>query len=86
VTLIEPCIRCGYCCSKSPCPYGERVPCAHLAWKDGGEATCLIWDEIVADSDSWGSPAPGAGCSSTLFNDWRRERQLSLEMAKKYRI
>ena len=76
--MAAECVRCGWCCLQYPCPYGhprrDSNECAELRFDAGGGATCLVWDTICADPKSWESPAPGEGCSSTLFNTRRQER------------
>lgn len=78
---VTPCIGCAYCCSKVVCSlgaqvYGVKPPCQGLVWdeKKGRHLCKLILDsrgelrtflmEVLAI---------GAGCSSSLFNDWRTE-------------
>lgn len=69
-----PCVQCGYCCKKSPCPYGtwnkEKQRCEFLT----EDNLCSKYEKIKADPNSWSSPAFGAGCSSPLFNTVREEK------------
>ena len=69
------CCKCGFCCTVAVCPYGEwdekKKQCMFLT----KENLCEKYDEIVKDPSSWLSPAFGAGCSSSLFNE-RREAKL----------
>ena len=69
------CVRCGYCCRKSACPYGEwsGSRCRYLVGELPGEYLCSIHDEIARDRRSSMSPAFGSGCSSPLFNADRKE-------------
>ena len=73
------CIQCGYCCTVAPCPYGdwdkEKHQCRHLT-KDN---CCARYNEVVKLPGAWMSPAFGAGCSSSLFNDRRKQRMKELE-------
>lgn len=62
----RPCLRCGYCCHKAPCPYGtwdpERQVCTHLTTDQG----CARYQEILGrpQEEWWMAPAFGAGCCS----------------------
>ena len=72
---ILKCVKCGYCCSKGPCGFGESsLPdspqCKYLT----EEKLCAIYDEIIKDPSSIVSPAFGAGCSSSLLNDCRSSK------------
>ena len=74
----EPCVRSGYCCKKAPCVYGERDDrgwCNHLVETSKvGDVPlygCEIYDYIKTQPGWEFTPAFGAGCSSTLFNDDR---------------
>ena len=75
---VLPCIRCGFCCCVSVCPYGDwdevKKQCRFLT----KENLCEKYDEIVKSPGSVISPAFGAGCSSTLFNERRRAKELEL--------
>jgi hypothetical protein len=78
---VSACVRSGYCCKKAPCGFGEGVPCIHLAIdpaSSAGQYLCARYAEISAHPDAWLSPAFGAGCSSTLFNDDREQVILQL--------
>jgi hypothetical protein len=70
-----PCVRCGFCCKKCACGYGEwdaeRHQCKSLAAIGDGTYNCALYDEIVKDPSSEISPAFGAGCCMALFNDDR---------------
>lgn len=71
------CVRSGYCCKVRPCPFGEwdaeRHQCVYLELEheDPPRYKCGIYDSIVGQPGAEVSPAFGAGCSSTLFNDDR---------------
>jgi hypothetical protein len=68
---FPPCVQCAYCCTVRPCPYGswdeENHRCTFLT----EDARCSKYEEIVRTAGSEWSPAFGAGCSSSLFNDVR---------------
>lgn len=75
-----PCIRSGFCCKKAPCGFGKPIEggtrCVYLeieAELSPGVPIhrCGIYDKIRQDPSSVYSPAFGAGCSSTLFNEDR---------------
>lgn len=75
--IAAPCVRYGHCCRVAPCLFGEwdeeAEQCRFL--EDDGEfqTRCGRYDEVMAlpSSARWASPAFGAGCSSTLFNEDR---------------
>ena len=62
------CLRSGFCCKVSPCPFGSGIPCVYLKGAKPGEYYCEKYDEIQKDSSAHISPAFGAGCTATLFN------------------
>jgi hypothetical protein len=78
-----PCIGCGYCCSKVTCLFGAEVygaqsPCPGLVWdEEAGRHFC----KLLLESTGWPHEflgeglAIGAGCSSALFNTWRKDLQ-----------
>ena len=76
----KPCVRCGYCCQKAVCMWGQMHmsqesqytggQCSFLEGEQPGEYSCkLITDEIVPHH----AIAIGAGCSSSLCNTQREE-------------
>lgn len=88
---LSQCVRSGFCCRRAPCPYGMwddvLKQCVHLEQHEEiapGTWTmaCAKYEEILADPGSEFSPAFGAGCSSSLFNEDRdriiRAQQVSL--------
>lgn len=83
----QPCVMSGYCCRVAACPFGtwdeDRHQCAQLTEDD----RCGRYDEILAlPRERWaGSPAFGAGCSSTLGNE-RRARILANDPDLRARI
>lgn len=67
------CVRSGYCCQTTPCPFGKAeeggTACIHLVGDTPGRYACGKYDEIVALPPGIGAhaaPAFGAGCCSTL--------------------
>lgn len=83
--MIEPCVGCGYCCKKAPCGFGEpeseaSTRCRHLE-PNGPVYRCGKYEEIRKAPGSEFSPAFGAGCSSPLFNEDRRQTIRALENA-----
>jgi hypothetical protein len=73
-----PCVRCGFCCRRAPCPYGEQDEqggCKHL--KESGVVgdvvvyRCARYDYIKTRPGWDICPAFGSGCGSTLFNEAR---------------
>jgi hypothetical protein len=74
-----PCVGSGFCCKKAPCPYGEADEtggCRFLIpWPDNDLGVpryrCGKYEEISKSPTAHFSPAFGAGCSSTLFNQDR---------------
>ena len=70
--VTRPCVGCGYCCKKRPCPLamityrlepGDKCP--ELYW-NGEKYRC-------GKAVEWGTAlAIGAGCSSSL-NSWRKD-------------
>lgn len=71
---MSKCVQCGYCCTVTTCPYGEwdgkKKQCVFLT----DESKCAKYNEIVADPNSEISPAFGAGCSSSMFNERRNAK------------
>jgi len=81
---MDNCVQCGYCCSVTPCPYGEEVSrdnhaCKYLSKpNEFGQRLCTKYDAIKMDfSNTLKStlrdlcPAFGAGCCGSLFNNIR---------------
>ena len=73
----KPCVRCGYCCRRSPCGFGwTKGPlnpgCMYLRGDRPGEYACGIIDSIIGRPDWELNPAFGAGCSSPLNSERRR--------------
>jgi len=77
--LVEPCVMCGYCCTKRPCFYGiwneAKGACAFLT----SDTKCDKYAEIVASEVGTKYPMFGCGCSSSLFNDFREEKLRTLD-------
>lgn len=73
--MIEPCVKCGYCCSKGPCSYSkwDRDKCAFLVEEDPEKGTfiCLIYKEIKEKEKDSRYPMFDCGCSSSMFNNVR---------------
>lgn len=82
--MIFECVKCGYCCTKRPCCYGEwnseRSQCEFLT----SDNLCSKYDEIKAIEFKSMYPMFGSGCSSSLFNE-RREMKISEMGMKKAR-
>ena len=74
---IKACVNSGSCCLKSPCGFGEPVDgdsrCASLEFDEKGMSRCGKYEEIVRDPSSTFSPAFGAGCCMSMFNERRKE-------------
>jgi hypothetical protein len=76
---LSPCVRSGYCCRVRPCGLGkaeeESSACRYLEVERRVEGVpiyrCGRYEEIRAQPGWELSPAFGAGCSSTLFNEDR---------------
>ena len=83
---MKMCLRSGFCCKQAPCPFGKwdagKHQCAFLEGDVPGNYRCGIYSEIVKDPRSGMSPAFGAGCSSTLFNDDRTKVLLQQKKEK----
>jgi len=69
------CVGCGYCCISFPCSYAvhngwgdAHNRCIKLHW-DGGKYRCAEHNNPTLDSNV----GFGAGCPSTLFNEWRKD-------------
>lgn len=69
-----PCVKCGYCCRKTVCPFGvwdnENQRCVFLTENN----LCSQYDKIKKRPDASISPAFGTGCSSPMFNDVRNKK------------
>jgi hypothetical protein len=74
---FRPCVGCGYCCKKVPCPLGVarqisfQAPCSFLRFEHGRHWCGLVVDEeddrsraIMVDD-----LAIGVGCCSPLNSD-----------------
>lgn len=73
----SPCVNCGYCCLMVPCAFGkadEKTGICLFIEKRGERIFCGKYEEIINGSDlSWMvTPAFGAGCCSSLFNERRK--------------
>jgi len=74
---MSACVRSGFCCKRAPCPYGTAGldgACIHLVpdpASSAGQYLCERYDWIRKQPGAEWSPAFGAGCSSTLFNEDR---------------
>lgn len=81
------CFRCGECCRASACGFGSydhaAQRCEYLVptkiHPNFVEYGCAIHDEIVKDPTSVCSPAFGAGCCRTLFNEPRAKIMAALK-------
>lgn len=62
----RPCVNCGYCCKKAPCPYGEWDPVNKRCKQLTPDNKCGIHDEIAGDTVA---PAFGTGCCSPMNSD-----------------
>ena len=74
---VSACVRSGFCCRKSPCPFGSVDEslgyCKHLSFDERDVASCLNYSEIIKDKSSSFSPAFGFGCCMSLGNSYRDE-------------
>lgn len=75
---IKPCVGSGFCCTKSPCAYGEaneKGACKHLTEPNElGQMACGRYDWIKANVPNWQYyPAFGAGCCMPMFNNMREQ-------------
>lgn len=76
---IQPCVMSGFCCTKSPCAFGEwnedQSACKYLSKpNDIGQKICERYDWIKENVIGWEMyPAFGGGCCMTLFNGPRQE-------------
>jgi hypothetical protein len=76
-----PCVRCGYCCQRGPCGFGQwdydRRRCTELVGPDSeNQYTCAAHDRIMQATEAryFGASMFGCGCSSPLGNtdrNWR---------------
>lgn len=77
----SPCVGSGMCCKKAPCQFGKSTgpdnpTCIHLkeieqTYGRHKRYTCGIASHIVEQHGWEISPAFGAGCCSSLFNEDR---------------
>ena len=69
------CVRSGFCCKQSACPWGTwdegMHQCIHLEGERPGEYACGRYDEIVALEADFPLRMFGSGCSSSLGNEDR---------------
>ena len=71
---IRPCMKSGFCCTKSPCAYGQwnddKSACKYLATKnDIGQRDCLRYQWIIENVPTFEiHPAFHTGCSSAIGN------------------
>jgi hypothetical protein len=73
---VKACLRSGFCCSKSPCGYGEVTsdsnPACRFLIREGDNRTlCGKYEEISKDPMSFYSPSFGQGCCMPMFNEDR---------------
>ena len=73
------CVGCGYCCVKTICEMGRlhynviEGICPALKWDDDAKRH---WCQLVINDPPKSEnefPYIGAGCSSSMMNDWRIE-------------
>ncbi len=77
--IVSQCVQSGFCCKKAPCQFGEWDPDAkQCRYLETNEKTpkyvtykCQKYEAIQKIPGSEISPAFGAGCSSSLFNEDR---------------
>lgn len=75
-TGVPKCVRCGYCCNRAICSYGEddgHERCWFLAKDDIkiGTFTCVIRSKIMEREAGSSIPMFDYYCSSSVFNDVR---------------
>lgn len=77
---MSDCIGCGYCCTKAPCPTSIKllganiIKCSFLYWENGRHWCSLITNTEKKVSNRYRMDlAIGAGCSSSMFNTFRKE-------------
>jgi len=76
---VTPCVKSGFCCSKSPCAYGESIEggtaCKYLLPpNDIGQRDCGRYQWIIDNVPNYEFyPAFGAGCCMAMFNDMREK-------------
>ena len=75
---IRTCVQSGFCCSKSPCGYGESTSdddpaCKYLSEPNKiGQQFCGRYEWIVENVPGYEFyPAFGAGCCMPMFNEKR---------------
>lgn len=74
---FHPCMKSGFCCTKSPCEYGgwneERTTCKHLLPpNEVNQRECGRYDWIKENVPNWEFyPSFGTGCCMPLGNDTR---------------
>ena len=73
------CIQCGFCCKVGPCAFGKwdyRLKRCRYLTEDN---LCAKYDEIKDLPSARLSPAFGAGCSSSLFNEDREKKMKEIK-------
>ena len=76
---VKPCIKSGFCCTSSPCAYGEwnqdKSACKYLLPPNQvGQRDCGRYDWIKENVPNWEFyPSFGAGCCMPLFNEARNK-------------
>ncbi len=74
---IKACVNSGFCCLKVPCGFGKKaadhIGCAYVIFDNDNRSSCSIAEEIVKCPTSKFSPAFGAGCCASLFNERRTD-------------
>ena len=65
------CVKCGYCCTKRACGYGQWDPSHNKCIFLFDDRTCGKYDEILKIEKDSMFPMFGCGCSSTLMNTVR---------------
>ena len=75
---VKPCMKSGFCCTKSPCSYGESISEENNACKyllepnDLGQRDCGRYQWIIDNVPNYEFyPAFGSGCCMPMFNEMR---------------
>jgi hypothetical protein len=77
---LPACVQCGYCCTVSPCGYGDWDAERHRCKWLGEDMKCKRYKQVHLLDMCMPYPMWGTGCSSSLCNPMREIKIRELKM------